>query len=179
MPGGAPRQDFGAVAMPDGSIVIMGGGSGYNQYYNDVWRSTDNGATWTEMNASADGPRGSGLNSVVLQDGSIVIMGGINLVQSPLEYIYFNDVWRSTDNGATWTEMTSNAGWVQGSHQQHDDAGRQHCINRGDGECSWVRMYGGRQITARHGRRQISRSCHRMWERFSVPGKPWIRAGTG
>jgi PKD repeat protein len=108
----APRQDFGAVAMPDGSIVVMGGGGGYNQYYNDVWRSTDNGATWTEMNASPGWTPRSGLNSVVLQDGSIVIMGGTSLDQSPFEYIYFNDVWRSTDNGATWTEMTSNAGWV-------------------------------------------------------------------
>jgi hypothetical protein len=44
--------------------------------------------------------------SVALPDGSIVLMGGYNT-----SGILVNDVWRSTDNGATWTQMTASAGW--------------------------------------------------------------------
>ena len=50
--GWSARYWHSSVAMPDGSIVLMGGyGSG--SLKNDMWRSTDNGATWTQMNASA------------------------------------------------------------------------------------------------------------------------------
>ena len=46
-----------SVALPDGSIVMMAGTNDNSQYsfMNDVWRSTDKGATWTEVNASAAG----------------------------------------------------------------------------------------------------------------------------
>jgi len=36
------------VLMPDGSIILMGGYDG-SSWLNDVWRSTDNGVTWTEQ----------------------------------------------------------------------------------------------------------------------------------
>ena len=111
--GWSARGSVSSVVMPDGSIVIMGGWNGEIPYYNDVWRSTDYGATWTEMTApieydqfgvqigggAAWTPRG-GQSSVVMPDGSIVLMGGATIVHN------FNDVWRSTDYGATWTEMT-------------------------------------------------------------------------
>ncbi len=42
--------------------------------------------------------------SVVLDDGSILIMGG---------YPSFNDVWRSGDGGLTWSLLT-NAAWSKG-----------------------------------------------------------------
>jgi parallel beta-helix repeat protein len=46
------RQYFSSVAMPDGSTVLMGGQQDSGSM-NDVWRSTDNGSTWTQMTASA------------------------------------------------------------------------------------------------------------------------------
>ena len=94
--GWSARSSFSSVVMPDGSIVLMGGG------YNDVWRSTDKGATWTQMTANAGWSVRRSFSSVVIPDGSIVLMGG---------YPYSNDVWRSTDKGATWTQMTASAGW--------------------------------------------------------------------
>jgi len=96
-----------SVALPDGSIILMGGYDGWGTYYNDVWKSPDKGATWTKVNASAGWTRRQGLTSVVLPDGSIVLMGGWDVGGYPT-----NDVWRSTDKGATWTEQNAAAAWA-------------------------------------------------------------------
>ena len=64
-----------SVVMPDGSIVLMGGWIA-TALMNDTWRSTDNGATWTQMNASAGGDKKMDHSSVAMPDGSIVLMGG-------------------------------------------------------------------------------------------------------
>ena len=116
--GWPPRSYQSSVAMPDGSIVLMGGVGNTNNVittYNDVWRSTDNGATWTEMTAHAGWPPRSYQSSVAMQDGSIVLMGGVGDANNNISH--YNDVWRSTDNGATWTEMTAHAGWPPRSYQ--------------------------------------------------------------
>jgi len=100
------RYSHTSVVMPDGSIVLMGGKIGSTPYFvNDVWRSTDNGATWTQVNASAGWAGRYGHTSVVMPDGSIVLMGGNR-------NSYLNDIWRSTDNGATWTQVNASAGWA-------------------------------------------------------------------
>ena len=105
-PGWGWRYGHTSVAMPDGSIVLMGGSTDDYHQKNDVWRSTDNGAEWTLVNASAGWTARYRHTSVVMPDGSIVLMGGKN-ISGPK-----NDVWRSTDKGATWTQMTSSAGWT-------------------------------------------------------------------
>ncbi len=107
--GWTPRHVQSVVAMPDGSIVLMGGyapSDGGNQ--NDVWRSTDYGATWTRMTASAGWSPRQPYISVVLPDASILLMGGCDYGNSGNVY---NDVWMSADNGASWTQMTASAGW--------------------------------------------------------------------
>jgi PKD repeat protein len=90
--------------MPDGSIVLMGGYDGVGGK-NDTWRSTDNGATWTLVNASAGWTARWGHSSVAMPDGSIVLTGGDAGVNK-------NDVWRSTDYGATWRQVNASAGWT-------------------------------------------------------------------
>ena len=107
-PGWSARYAHTSVVMPDGSIVLMGGlnqKGGVMNYYNDVWRSTDDGATWTQQTASAGWAARFGSSSVVMPDGSIVLMGGATSSG------VVNDVWRSTDDGATWTQQTASAGW--------------------------------------------------------------------
>jgi pimeloyl-ACP methyl ester carboxylesterase len=107
--GWAPRSSHTSVALPDDSIVLMGGLDSGTRY-RDVWRSIDQGATWIQMTANAGWSGRELLASVALSDGSIILMGGDDggsLFTSARK----NDVWRSTDQGATWTRLTSNAGW--------------------------------------------------------------------
>jgi hypothetical protein len=45
--------------------------------------------------------------SVVLSDGSVLVMGGLDATN-----VYKNDVWKSVDRGASWTVATLAAGWT-------------------------------------------------------------------
>lgn len=101
------RYGHAAVALPDGSIVLMGGLEANGVSKNDVWRSTDKGATWTQVTAAAPWSARDFHSAVVLPDGSIVLMGGYDHNTGH----YKNDVWRSTDKGTTWTRMTAAAPW--------------------------------------------------------------------
>jgi hypothetical protein len=112
--GWSARSKSSTVVLPDGSIVLMGGYSSIKSQgtpYNDTWRSTDYGRTWVLVNGSSGWPAGSGYRSVVMPDGSIVLMNGItsNTVTASGNG---NEVWRSTDRGATWTQMTAHAEWT-------------------------------------------------------------------
>ncbi|WP_321431228.1 PKD domain-containing protein [uncultured Methanolobus sp.] len=103
--GWSGREYHSSVVLPDDSIVLMGGGDDSVTYHNDTWRSTDSGATWSEVNSSSGWTPRVSHSSVVLPDGSIVLMGGYD------DSDVVNDVWRSNDNGSTWTEVNSSAGW--------------------------------------------------------------------
>jgi hypothetical protein len=106
--GWTARDALSSVAMADGSIVLMGGLDNYGGLRNDVWRSTDYGATWIQMNASAGWTGRTFPRCVAMPDGSIVLMGGYS--GTPLNE---DDVWRSMDYGATWTQVTPSAGWSE------------------------------------------------------------------
>ncbi len=95
--GWTPRDDFGSVAMPDSSIVVMGGQDGTFSLRNDVWRSTDNGTTWTQVNASAGWTARYGHCSVVTPGSGVMVLGGQDAST------YKNDVWRFTPTGSSLT----------------------------------------------------------------------------
>jgi PKD repeat protein len=102
------REGHTTVVLPDGSIIVMGGMDETGNLKNDVWRSTDKGASWTRVNESAGWSDRSEHTSVVLSDGSILLMGGMDS-----SWQYKRDVWRSTDKGSSWVEVTSNAPWFE------------------------------------------------------------------
>ena len=104
------RRSAGAtVALPDGSILTMGGaGEGGTPAYNDTWRSTNNGASWTLVNASGGWIARYNLRAVTMADGSVILTGGANAGTT----VYYNDTWRSTDQGSSWVRMNASSGWV-------------------------------------------------------------------
>jgi hypothetical protein len=105
--GWAGRGFHRMVALPDGSALLMAGDANLaSVFFNDTWRTTDEGATWQRMTANASWSSRSLPAVVTMQDGSVVLMGGTNSLDGA-----FGDVWRSTDNGATWTQQTASAGW--------------------------------------------------------------------
>jgi len=88
--GWEPRRYHTSVAMPDESIVLMGGSNiQKNPPFNDIWRSTDYGATWTQVNTTPEWSPRFHHSSTVLPDASIVLVGGTNNDTGDLR-----DVWR-------------------------------------------------------------------------------------
>ena len=156
--GWSARSFHTSVVMPDGSIVLMGGLAGSSDWRNDTWRSTDKGITWTQVNASAQWSGRYMHSSVVMPDGSIVLLGGWDSSG------YKNDVWRSTDNGLTWTRQTANAGWSVRRTQRsvampdssivlmggYDSTGYKNDVWRStDNGISWVQVNASAGWTAR------------------------------
>ena len=100
------RSGLSSVVLADGRIVIMGGLDKDNGFRNDVWQSVDSGSTWSPVTTSAEWAGRNGHSSVVLRDGTIVLMGGRDSHDT-----YLNDIWRSSDNGSTWSRVMDHAAW--------------------------------------------------------------------
>lgn len=94
--GWSARYDHVCVVLPDGGIVLTGGRDNSGRQRNDVWRSDDQGATWTQLAEHAPWSPRSGQVCVVLPDGSIILVGGSGGEE---------DVWRSADGGYTWNRI--------------------------------------------------------------------------
>jgi len=100
------RQGHSSVVLSDGSILLTGGFNQWGAPMNDTWRSIDNGAHWSLCNSQAEWPARSEHSTVVIPDGNIILIGGINSYRAPM-----NDTWRSIDNGAHWSLLNSHAEW--------------------------------------------------------------------
>lgn len=127
----APRAYFQAV-VHEGAMYVIGGqdfGFPSSNFYNDVWRSTD-GVTWEQMTAAAPWVGRAGLMAASFGDALYVFGGSRNddsAIIGPTGPAreYFNDVWRSTDGGATWEEVAAEAPWparAGGAVAVHDGA---------------------------------------------------------
>jgi PKD repeat protein len=105
------RYQFGTATLHDGSVVVIGGYGPDVEFqeliYTDAWRTADGGGTWTLMNSSV--PLGlyyDNFRAITMPDDSIIVFSCDENAQSTL-------MLRSTDKGATWTDLSNSpgAGW--------------------------------------------------------------------
>ena len=95
------RREHSAVVL-DGAIYVIGGSNGPIGSENDeVWRSADQGVTWTQV---AAGARFSGRDehTSAALSGALYVIGGLDRRNR------LNDVWKSTDQGVTWVNVHKN-----------------------------------------------------------------------
>lgn len=118
--GWGQRNNIGLVALSDNTLILAGGveySRGNTYVRNDVWKSEDEGANWTKILDNSDPATywkkrwGHTLN--VCSDDSLIITGGNPTLTTGGQ---LNDVWMSTDGGATWSEQTAAAGWTPREH---------------------------------------------------------------
>lgn len=92
----------------DGYMYMSGGliANNPNVRLKDVWRSKD-GIEWEQMTDSA-GWDDRDNHAMAYHDNKLWVIGGFGSGA----YLYQqNDVWSSSDNGATWTREVENASW--------------------------------------------------------------------
>jgi len=103
-----PRRSNHAVVSHGNALYVIGGNNGPTTHFNDVWKSTDNGRTWSEVLANKANPTSAdnqfprrGNHTAVVHGNALYVIGGWNSGN------FFNDVWKSTDNGQTWSIVRS------------------------------------------------------------------------
>jgi len=130
------RSDPASVAMPDNSIVLMGGvGNTSSSRYNDTWRSTNYGRTWTLVNASPGWPASEYPHGVVMPDSSIILVvsGGL--------YDVSNEIWRFIPAGSTLQKPAHTyrlPGMYQVSLQAYNDGMFNSTRKRGYISVNWA-----------------------------------------
>ena len=105
---------WGVRAMPrggqlDGYFYVISGRKGMFRIYGDTWRSRD-GIEWELMSDNTGWGRRC-YPEVEIVQGQLVLTGGQSL------RTFYNDVWRSADEGRTWQQVCANAPWdVRAGH---------------------------------------------------------------
>jgi uncharacterized protein (UPF0333 family) len=113
---GAPahRSNYSIVAA-GGTLYLIGGQTNgtvdappstvnAQNYVNDVWRSTDEGANWTRVSVDTALPARGG-HCTGASGNNLYVYGGYDRAGQR------SDLWTSTDNGATWSQL-GNSGTI-------------------------------------------------------------------
>ena len=95
------RSAHSSVAV--GSDMYVIGGHNRSNRLNDVWKSTNGGQTWSKVDTGTTGANTpfstrNGHSSVAI-GSDIYVIGGVGGVS------FFNDVWKSTNGGQTWSKV--------------------------------------------------------------------------
>ena len=99
------RNNYSSVVLgPD--IYVIGGSGEPGRGSNDVWKSSDGGAAWTQAAASKRFSKRRSHSSVVL-GSDIYVIGGINRFTRPFGNPVDDQVWKSTDGGVTWPQIAA------------------------------------------------------------------------
>lgn len=108
------RRGHALVALRSGELLVVGGQrASTGALLADVWVSADGGGTWTERLPSASSPWAPRFGHAVAAprpddpDASVAIylLGGCDASGAPLA-ANVAGVWRSTDGGASWAEVS-------------------------------------------------------------------------
>nr|MCH9665040.1 glycoside hydrolase [Gammaproteobacteria bacterium] len=102
------RYAFQSVVLTNNDILVIGGDNG-GGLLNDIWRSSDGGANWSQITNSAPWAARSAFQSVVLTNNDILVMGGIRGANNNL--FVLNDIWRSSDGGTNWSQIPASNHW--------------------------------------------------------------------
>ena len=95
-------------AVVGNDIYVIGGSAAGGISQNDIWKSSNNGAAWSQVTVNPASSRFSVRenHASVVQGGAIYVIGGIG-GRSSLPTL-FNDVWKSTDGGVNWVNVHKN-----------------------------------------------------------------------
>jgi N-acetylneuraminic acid mutarotase len=111
------KSPWGARAMPrggllDGYFYIISGRAGMFKIYADTWRSAD-GVNW-ELMSDNTGWGKRCYPEVEIVQGQLVLTAGQGLST------FYNDVWRSADQGRSWEQVCADAPWgVRAGHHTY------------------------------------------------------------
>ena len=107
------RSSFQAVVLNNNDILVMGGVvyHYYSRPTNDIWRSSDGGTNWSQITTSAPWSARKDFQAVVLTNDDILIMGGYQWDHHSTNHPRINDIWRSSDGGTNWSQITTSAPW--------------------------------------------------------------------
>lgn len=104
------------VVSYGGALYCIGGQTSTTNTataHSHVWRSTDGGATWTQL---SDAPwAGRSSIGLAVHRGLIYVVAGSKYHDTDASRVHYNDVW--TFDGSTWTEILANGhGQFAGRH---------------------------------------------------------------
>ena len=100
MPATMPVRSAYGVTVDSSGMLLAGGKTASDTRLNDVWQSTDHGATWTLATAAGEYPAVADFG--MCANGShAFIVGGSTCGQTGLS----NQIWATTNSGRNWTRQ--------------------------------------------------------------------------
>jgi len=106
-----------ALTVHNGEMYLSGGKNSNGEYLDDLWKTSD-GVNWTQVNEDISTMDKRAYHQMLSFDGKLwIIAGRANYHDSIFDEdttIYeANDIWMSSDNGVTWTEVAEHASFEQ------------------------------------------------------------------
>lgn len=156
-----------AGGLYDGTFFVMGGRNHIVHFESDIWKSTD-GLHWDRVKRFAEfGARGY-MDTAILKNGSMVLMGGQNYTAC------FSDVWVSHDSAKTWEKVLDNAPWgVASDGTQAGRSAYKHLVLEDDSILMFSGDYGAFQNRGFYADVWASHDAGRTWSiRFNGSALP-------